>query len=108
MLDTNKEIDMYGQDIDDIIKLSPFESTYLLHIRSQIERELHTLTNEEKIKLYSYDLKLIKNAKELANHIKEIYDFKLSKEPLQEWWWHLDRVASGEITFTLTSIFKDE
>lgn len=108
MLDINKEIEMYGRDIDDIIEVSPFEDTYLLHMRSQIERELHRLTNDEKIKLYNYDLKLIKNAKELANHIEEIYDFKLSKEPLQEWWWHLDRVASGEITFTLTPKFEEE
>lgn len=108
MLDINKEIEMYGRDIDDIIEISPFEGTYLLHMRSHIERELHTLTNVEKIKLYSYDLKFIKNAKKIANHIEEIYDFKLSKEPLQEWWWHLDRVASEEIKFTLTPLFNEE
>lgn len=38
----------------------------------------------------------------MAEHIGEIYDFSLSKEPIDKfWWWHLEKVAKGEITFTL-------
>lgn len=50
----------------------------------------------------SYDVQLTKNAKKMSEHIAEVYDFSLSEEPLDKWWWHLDRVAIGEISLRLT------
>jgi hypothetical protein len=102
MLGNSKRIEVYGKGIENF-DLSPFESIHLLHIRSNLEKVFHELTHDERIKLLSYDLKLIQNAKRMAKHIGSIYDFRLSKEPISQfwWWWHLDRVAKGEITFTL-------
>ncbi|WP_240647161.1 hypothetical protein [Paenibacillus nanensis] len=51
--------------------------------------------------MLNYDMLLIKNAKMMLEHISEVYDFSLSDEPLSQWWWHLDQVASGEIAFQL-------
>ena len=97
-----KEIRNYGLGIDDF-EVSPFESVNMLHTRSRLEKVVHDLTNEEKIKLYAYDMVLIQNAKKMSEYISEIYNFSNSKEPLTEWWWHLDKVAIGQISFNLSA-----
>ena len=84
-----------------ISTFSPFESVYMFHIRSRLEKLINELTREEKMKLIYFDLKLIKNTQKMVKHIEEIYDFSLSNEPTTEWWWHLDEVANGNITFIL-------
>jgi hypothetical protein len=33
----------------------------------------------------------------MVEKIGEIFDFSNSKELLEEWWWHLDKVASNEL-----------
>ncbi|WP_445506176.1 hypothetical protein [Niallia sp. 03190] len=98
----NKSIEIYGQCVDDF-EVSPFESVDMLQRRSKLEDVIHELTNEERIKLLSYDLKLINNAKKMSDYIGKVYDFSLSDEPLSEWWWHLDQVASGKISFNLSA-----
>lgn len=55
------------------------------------------------MELLNHDLKLINNALEMSKHIGQIFDFSLSGEPLNEWWWHLDKVASGEVVFKLSA-----
>jgi hypothetical protein len=40
----------------------------------------------------------------MYRHIKNAYDFNLSKEPHEEWWWHLDKVANGDIKIGFTSV----
>ncbi len=40
----------------------------------------------------------------MYRHIQEVYNFSLSNEPLSEWWWHLDKVAKGEILFYLKAL----
>lgn len=97
-----KVIENYGQDVDDF-EVSPFESVNMLHTRTKIEKQIKNLTNEEKIKLYAYDMVLIQNANKMMNHIEEIYDFSASSKPLNEWWWHLDKVSNGEISFNLST-----
>ncbi len=92
VLENSEIIEMYGSYIDDF-EISPFESVYMLHIRSGLKKAMNELTNEERIKLIHYDLKLIENAKRMTQHLGEIYDFSLSNEPLTEWWWHFDRVV---------------
>lgn len=41
-------------------------------------------TNDERLKLIPYDLKLIDTAKKMSKHLEGIYDFSLSSEPLKE------------------------
>lgn len=96
----SKNIDMYEEYVADF-EISPFESVYMLHIRSGLEKVMNELTNDERVKLINYDLNLINNAKKMAKHLEEIYDFSLSNEPLTEWWWHLDQVSDSKITFEL-------
>ncbi len=95
------DIEIYGKSVDDI-EVSPFESVNMLHRRSKLENVIHELTHDEKMKLLQFDMQLIKNAKKMSKHIKEVYDFSLSDEPLNEWWWHLDKVATGKIAFHLS------
>ncbi|MFZ3588927.1 hypothetical protein ACOI1C_06505 [Bacillus sp. DJP31] len=100
MSEYNKSVDIYGKCIGDY-EISPFESVDMLHRRSNLESVIHELTKDERLKLLSYDMELIKNAILMAAHIGKVYDFSLSDEPLSEWWWHLDKVANGTIGFQL-------
>ena len=72
----------------------------MLHDRSKLEAVKHELDMDEKILLAMYDLILLKKAKEMAEHISSVYDFSLSDKnriPLEQWWWHLDKVAKGAL-----------
>lgn len=106
VLKNSEIIEMYGSYVDDF-EISPFESVYMLHIRSGLEKVMNELSNDEKVKLINYDLVLISNAKKMSKHIGEIYDFSLSNEPLTEWWWHLDQVANSRIAFQLKAEVKN-
>ncbi|MDQ0219433.1 hypothetical protein ELQ35_17485 [Peribacillus cavernae] len=97
------DINNYGKDVDDIL-VSPFESIQMLHDRSYLQSMYHELTLEEQILLSEYDLKLIKNAKNMVKHIEKVYDFSLSSESTEEWWWHLDKIADGTIPFGVSSL----
>lgn len=97
-------IEIYGKCVVDF-EVSPFESINMLHRRSDLEKVSHELTHEERLKLLSYDVQLIKNSKMMSKHICEVYDFALSKEPLSQWWWHLDKVADGKISGDIPNNF---
>lgn len=101
MSEHGKSIEMYGKSVNDF-EVSPFESVDMLHRRSKLENVIYELTHDERMVLISYDMQLIKNARKMAEHIGDIYDFTLSDEPLSQWWWHLDKVANGEIVFHLS------
>jgi hypothetical protein len=90
------------------VEISPFESVDLLQRRSDLERVIHELTDDQKMDLAEYDLKLIENAKLMADHIQKAYDFSVSDQPLSEWWWHLDLVASGKGPFQLSDEAESE
>ncbi|MCC0567048.1 MULTISPECIES: hypothetical protein [Brevibacillus] len=100
-------IEIYGNCVDDF-EVSPFESINMLHRRSDLERVSHELSYEERMKLLSYDMKLVKNSEKMSKQIGEVYDFALSKEPLSQWWWHLDKVANGKIAFHLSPTFESD
>ncbi|WP_139489786.1 hypothetical protein [Brevibacillus dissolubilis] len=85
----------YGMSVDDF-ETSPFEALDMLHIRSRLQRNVAALSHEEKQLLQKYDLILLANAKKMAQHLTEVYEFT-SNRPLEEWWWHLDQVAEGNI-----------
>ncbi|PLS19358.1 hypothetical protein CVD28_02785 [Bacillus sp. M6-12] len=100
-MDNSRLIRNYGLEVDEF-ETSPFEALHMLHIRSCLEKIIQQLTYEEKLKLYTHDMKLIQNAKKMVERIQEIYNFSLSKEPFTEWWWHLDKVVTGEISFSVS------
>jgi hypothetical protein len=52
---------------------------------------------EEQLELLTVDLKVIRKAKEISNHLSRIYDSQDSPRPISEWRWHLDKIAKGEI-----------
>ena len=52
-------------------------------------------------------MQLIKNAKKMSEHIGEIYDFSNSDEPIEQWWWHLDKIISGEIVIKGKILFVE-
>jgi len=91
-----QKIKRYEEDIFDF-DVSPFETVATLHLRSELEKNLKEMNSEEQLELLSIDVKVIKNARKVANHIKEVYDFSKSNKPDSEWWWHLDKVSSDEI-----------
>lgn len=101
MSDYMKNIEIHGKAVDDF-DVSPFESVDMLHRRSALDRVFYELNLEERMKLLSYDVQLINNAKKMTEHIAEVYNFSLSNEPNHQWWWHLDKVANGKNTFRLT------
>lgn len=102
-----KSIELYGKLIGNV-EISPVESVDLLHRRSDLERVVHELTEDQKMMLSEYDLKLINNAKIMSEHIQKAFDFSVSDHPLSEWWWHLDLVASGKSPFNLNAESESE
>jgi hypothetical protein len=34
----------------------------------------------------------------MVEHVRKVYDFLLSPQLIDEWWWRLDKVASGELS----------
>ena len=102
-----ESIDIYGQCVSDY-DVSPFESIHMLHLRSNLYRVSQEFTHQERVKLLSYDVRLIIYAKEMCKHIREIYDFSLSNELLHQWWWHLDKIADGKITFSLIPVIDSD
>lgn len=85
------EIGIFNLDV------SPFENIAILHLRSNLEKEFENMNSDEQLKLLSIDIDVIKNARNIANHISEVYDFSTSNKPESEWWWHLDKIISGEL-----------
>jgi len=95
----------YGEDVNDVDS-SPFESLRMLHDRSDIHTIQDKLDFNEKVLLAHYDLKLIEHAKEMVEHISKAYDFDLSDKkaiPHEQWWWHLDKIAKGNMNFGVSS-----
>lgn len=92
-----KDIQNYGEDVNDF-EVSPFESVEMLHNRSDLHKVYNELTMEERQLLATYDLILIKHAEKMLKHIQKAYDFSLSDEPIEEWWWHLDKLVEGKIS----------
>jgi hypothetical protein len=91
-----RDIEIYGEEVTDV-EVSPFESIDMLHLRSRLNKDSHKMTLKERILLMKFDLRLLENVDKMVEHIGETYDFSNSIEPLEEWWWHLDKVASNEL-----------
>jgi hypothetical protein len=93
----------YGDDVNDL-ESSPFESLRMLHDRTELHKVQEEMDYEEKVLLAYYDLKLIENADKMVEHIKTIYDFDSSTDiPSEQWWWHLDKIVNGVMSFGVSS-----
>ena len=103
-MDQMKLINLYSQGITDC-ETSPFEMLETFHIRSELHQS--PLTKDEKKMLAAYDMKLLSNAEHVFEHTSKAYDFSMSKETMDEWWWHLDLLLKGEILFNATSLYDD-
>lgn len=95
-MEMKKKINEYGILLDSF-DLSPFELKNGLHIRSIIEEDIDELSIKESFLLHKYDSYLLDNAERVVNKLSDIYNFSESKEPLNHWWWHLDKVISGDL-----------
>lgn len=80
--------------------LSVFEAVEGLHIRTELYEEYNNLSQSEKALLLDADVEVINNVKKIVKHIKKAYNFAKSTESKEQWWWHLDKVASGELSVT--------
>jgi hypothetical protein len=99
-----QKIKRYEEDIFDL-DVSPFETIAILHLRSELERVFPAMNSDEQLELLSVDVKGLKNARNIADHLKDIYDSSTSKKPETEWWWHLDKVAEGKIIIKSNPLF---
>lgn len=95
----------YGDDVGDLDN-SPFEALRMLHDRTELHKVHDQLDFEEKILLAYHDLKLIENARDIVQHISNVYDFRLSDTneiPPDQWWWHLNKIAQGNMDFGIAT-----
>ncbi|WP_035100580.1 hypothetical protein [Aneurinibacillus terranovensis] len=92
-----RSIRIYGNSVNNY-DTSPFEAVDMLHRRSKIHRRWQELSTSEKAAVRRFDRVLLRNAEKKYHHINEVYDFTMSTEPDEEWWWHLDKVIAGKLT----------
>jgi|SRR5690625_107877 len=90
------KINEYGSLLDSL-DLSPFETLNALSLRSTLQQEIDKMTNQEKLKMYQYDLWLLDNIKAVKEQLDQVYDFSKSNKPSNQWWWHLDKIISEKI-----------
>ena len=94
-----REIEFYGEDLQDF-EMSPFEMIETFHRRTLLHDHYNELTTTEKALLKEIDQLLLKTANKIYEHLKNIYDFQNDK-PLEEWWWHLDKVVNHQLSVDL-------
>ncbi|WP_456364317.1 hypothetical protein [Priestia aryabhattai] len=94
------EIVKYGMEIKDI-KENLFVMIQMLQRRSKIETQINKLNIEEYQKLMKYDLELVNIAADVTDHYPVIRIFLNATKPESEWWWHLDKVNSGDLKISL-------
>jgi hypothetical protein len=102
MKDWSKLIRNFRLEIEDIRDgngLNEFKIHYTFHVRSELHKHYNSLSDAEKIELSKADLLLLQNVEMVYNHLSKKYDFRMFKQPIEEWWWNLDKITSGEILF---------
>ncbi|MFK0524692.1 hypothetical protein ACINKY_21060 [Paenibacillus illinoisensis] len=102
-MDYTKMIELYGIDVEDELEVSPFEYLDTFGLRSDLYKNKDKLDQTERDLLQKYDQLLLERCEEFYNHLKKVYTFGDINKPLAEWWWHLDRVLSGELKVDLDS-----
>ncbi len=102
-----EDIENYAGDVQDI-ETSAFEMLEMLHLRSKIHSYFNDLSEEEKLEVTRFDLILISNCQRFYDKLKDIYDFNKSRENIDEWWWHLDKLANAINLRTFTISFHKQ
>ncbi|CAH1199293.1 hypothetical protein PAECIP111893_01298 [Paenibacillus plantiphilus] len=97
MTDIKVTIRNFGYGISDELVLSPFEYHYLLASRSSLWEAYSALDEEDKVNLKEYDKALLDRAEEYHDYLQPIFIWNKSAEPITQWWWHLDKVLSGQL-----------
>lgn len=93
----------YGLSVNNF-HVSPYESVNMFDIRDILLENEEELTDKQKQLLKSHDEFLLFNASKMFRYIQEskAYNFEYSKEvPLEQWWWHLDKIAKGSLVVSL-------
>lgn len=94
------EIEMYGMEIKDI-KENLFVMIHMLQRRSKLETLINKLNKKEYETLMKYDSELVNVAADVTDHYPVIRVFLNVTMPESEWWWHLDKVNSGDLKVSL-------
>lgn len=91
----------FGIDVKDELIVSPFEYQYMLTVRDNIAEQYALLDADAKEQLLKYDIILLRRATEFYEYLKQIKTWGDSNSPIYNWWWHLDKVVSGELNVIL-------
>ena len=89
----------YKLDIDGIGHVSPFEFDYAMACRSMMEERYKDFSSKEKQLLLEQDKRLLNNAQKYFTELKMLYGAR--NEPVEHWWYHLDKIVSGELVVDL-------
>ncbi|WP_143317700.1 hypothetical protein [Clostridium sp. HBUAS56017] len=96
-----KMIDNYGIDVEDELDVSPFEFDYTFRTREYLAKEYELFDIDEKEKLKHYDKVLLSRAKEFYEYLKPLKIWGNNSSPIKYWWWHLDKVVSGQLKINI-------
>lgn len=83
------------------LESSPFETIDILHVRDRFFEEQYLLDDEDRKILRDCDEALLLNVKPFFEHIGKIYEWSNSTKPYHQWWWHLDKIYSGDLQVSL-------
>jgi hypothetical protein len=94
------DIEAYGIEVSDTL-LSIFETMEGFKIRDELAGA--KLTIEESELLSRYDATLLRRAGEFARFFSKNADPEkiFSDKPPENWWWHIARIASGQMLVDL-------
>jgi len=95
--DIERKIRNYGLDVTKPLAGSPFEYLETLGLRSEFQEYINEFTEADKRALREYDAALVKRASEFVKFMHDEMMVWNNDKPLSHWWWHLDKVASGEL-----------
>lgn len=96
-MDYKRMIELYGIDVEDELEVSPFEYLDTFSLRSDLYKNKNKLEQTYLELLQKYDQLLLDRSEEFYSYMKKVYSFCDTSKPLAEWWWHLDKVLSGEL-----------
>ena len=87
----------YGLDVLDELDVSPFEYVDTFRMRDFLSEKYIKLDSLKKELLNLYDNILLNRDEEFFNYLKTLNVFTNSDNPVKYWWWHLEKVVSGEL-----------
>lgn len=98
-------IEDYGCDVQEKLILSPFEYDITLKNRDTLYNNYKFLSEEERKKLHYFDEILISRAQDFVMYLSSIRDWATGPEPIEYWWWHLDKILTKELVVNIKEGF---